>query len=391
MGYRLAPRSVRSPRWKKAPPWDYSPVIYVRQVWWRMAAGITLGPFFGGGSLGFILGTADGVAEGATGGSVASAIRAASGVADGTTMGPLSGTGILGVNLKVVGNQLGIDDLVAMGTNLGVLAGDIRTAGVVADGTTLGPFAGGGSVGFILGTAEGVAEGATRGSVASVVGAASGEANGTTMGPLSGTGSLGVNLEVVGNQLSTDDLVEMGTTLGVLAGAFITGRSGLEVARDQTIALGFKVFTLTGRGEISLDSKMVGVISNDDSSKMVSSGGTSVAATSNGGKVGVATSGGSTAASSGAEWATSIGDFSDGRFRRSIRGGVTMNVLVHLPRGIFLNKPISNLPGAGLWVSTGVSTDSEICVVVGRLPPRHAYAIAQHAWNSVASAMFMAA
>jgi hypothetical protein len=119
---------------------------------------------------------------------------------------------------------------------------------------------------------------------------------------------------VVGNHLGTEDVVAMGTTLGVLAGAVST-------CRAQAIALGFKVFTLAGGREISLDSKMVGVISNDASSKTVCLGGTEVAATSNGGKVGVTTSDGGTAASSGTEWAPSIGDLLNGRVGRSIRGG----------------------------------------------------------------------
>jgi hypothetical protein len=74
----------------------------------------------------------------------------------------------------------------------------------------------------------------------------------------------------------------MGTILEV-AGMVSTGRA-------QAIDLGFKVFTLAGCREISIDSKMVGVILNDASSSTLGSGGTAVAATSNGGKVGVATS-----------------------------------------------------------------------------------------------------
>jgi hypothetical protein len=187
-----------------------------------------------------------------------------------------------------------------------------------------------------------------------------------------------VNLGVVG----TEDVAAMGTTLGVLAGTVITGRT-------QALTLGSKVFTLAGRREISIDSTMAGVILNDASSKTVRSGGTAVDATSNGGKVGVATLGGGTSAANGAELAPLIGGLSYGRVGRSIRGDAASNVLVHLPRGIFLNKPISNLPGARLWGSTGVSTDSATHVVVGRLPPHHAYAIAHHAWNSVALAVFM--
>jgi hypothetical protein len=124
----------------------------------------------------------------------------------------------------------------------------------------------------------------------------------------------------------------MGTTLGVLAGTVITGRS-------QAFALESKVFTLAGSREISIDSKMDGAISNDASSKTVNSGGTAVDVTSNGGKLGVATSGGGTAASAGAELPPSIGGLSYGRVGQSIRGGATSNVLVHLPRGIFLNTP----------------------------------------------------
>jgi hypothetical protein len=84
---------------------------------------------------------------------------------------------------------------------------------------------------------------------------------------------------VVGNHPGIEDVVAMGTTLGVLAGTVSTGRA-------QAIALESKVFTFVGRMEILIDSKMVGVISNDASSKTVRSGGTAVAATSNGGKVG---------------------------------------------------------------------------------------------------------
>jgi hypothetical protein len=174
----------------------------------------------------------------------------------------------------------------------------------------------------------------------------------------------------------------MVTTLGVLAGTVSTGWS-------QASALESKVFTLAGSRGVSIDSKMDGVISNDASSKTVRSGGTAVDATSIGGKVGVVTSGGGTAASTGADLAPLIGGLLCGSVGRSIRGGATSNVLVHLPRGIFLNKPMSNLPGARLWGSTGVSTDSLTRVVVGRLPPRQAYAIAHHAWNSLASAAFM--
>jgi hypothetical protein len=75
--------------------------------------------------------------------------------------------------------------------------------------------------------------------------------------PLSGTGSLGVNLEVVGTQICTSDLVAEGTTLGVLAGAVSIYMGGLRGARAQAISLGFKVsgglrdaFTLAGSREI---------------------------------------------------------------------------------------------------------------------------------------------
>jgi hypothetical protein len=180
---------------------------------------------------------------------------------------------------------------------------------------------------------------------------------------------------------ATEDGMVMCINLGVLAGTTSTGRS-------QASALGSKVFTLAGSGEISIDSRRDGVISNDASSKTVRSGGTSVDATSIGGKAGVVTLGGGTAAPIGADLPPSIGGLSYG-FGRSTRGGATSNVLVHLPKWIFLNKPISNLPGARLWGSPGVSTDSETRVLVGGLPPRHAYAIAHHAWNSVDSAEFM--
>jgi hypothetical protein len=73
-----------------------------------------------------------------------------------------------------------------------------------------------------------------------------------------------------------------------------------------------------------------------------------------GGTLGAATSDGSTSASNGAGWATSIGDSLDGISDRSIMDGLTTNVLVHLPREIFLNKTISNLPGTRLWGSNGV-------------------------------------
>jgi hypothetical protein len=106
----------------------------------------------------------------------------------------------------------------------------------------------------------------------------------------------------------------MGTTLGVLAGTVSTGRS-------QAFALESKVFILAGIREISIDSKMDGVLSNDASSKTVRSGGTAVDATSNGGKVGVSTSGGGTAASTGADLPPSIGGLSYGRVGRSIKGG----------------------------------------------------------------------
>jgi hypothetical protein len=86
---------------------------------------------------------------------------------------------------------------------------------------------------------------------------------------------------------------------------------GLKGARSQAIALGFKVAggildaaILTGSREISLDSKRVGVVSNDGSSKTVRSGGTAGAANSNGGNVGVVTSDGSTAASNSSGWDT---------------------------------------------------------------------------------------
>jgi hypothetical protein len=304
------------------------------------------------------------------------------GITDGTAMGtikgefessrgfPQIGTATDKATREGEGLTLGVltvaaRDDIAMGTALGVFTGAIRTAGVVAEGTILGIFAGAGSP--ILVTPDSFAKGPVG-------------TNGTTIGFL--VGSMEVNLKVIGNQLGTEGMVEMSTTLGVLAGTVSTGRA-------PVIALESQGFTLAGRREISIDSRLVGVISNDASSKTVRSGGTAVATTSNGSKAGVATSGGGTAASSGTEWAPSIGGLSDGRVGRSIRGGITRNVLVHLPRGIFLNKSISNLPGARLWGSTGVSTDSATRVVGGRLPPRHAYAIAHHAWNSMASAGFM--
>jgi hypothetical protein len=59
-----------------------------------------------------------------------------------------------------------------------------------------------------------------------------------------------------------------------------------------------------------------------------------VDATSIGGRAGVVTSGGGTAASIGADLAPSIGGLSYG-FGRSTRGGATINVRVHLLKGIF--------------------------------------------------------
>jgi hypothetical protein len=180
---------------------------------------------------------------------------------------------------------------------------------------------------------------------------------------------------------ATEDGRAMGANLGALAGTPGTGH-------NQASAFGSKVFALAGRKEVSIDSRRGGVISNDASSNTVRSGGTAMDATSIGDTAGVVTSGGGTTASTGAGLAPSMGRRSDG-FDQSIKGGETSNVLVHLPRGIFLNTPIYNLPGARLWGSMGVSTDSVTRVVDGRLPPCHAYAMAHHAWNSVDSAGFI--
>jgi hypothetical protein len=180
---------------------------------------------------------------------------------------------------------------------------------------------------------------------------------------------------------ATEDGNAMGATIGALAGTPGTGH-------NQASAFGSRVCALAGSKELSIDSRRSGVISNDASSNTVRSGGTAVDATSIGGTTGVVTSGGGTAALTGAGFAPSTGGRSDG-IDRSITGGETSNVLVHLPRGIFLNTPISNLPGARLWGSTGVSTDSATRVVDGRLPPCQAYATAHHAWNSVDSALFI--
>jgi hypothetical protein len=212
----------------------------------------------------------------------------------------------------------------------------------------------------------------SRGLVATLAGT-----DGTAIGYFEGM----VQPDVKRREGATEDGKAMGSTLGALAGT-------PGIGHNQASAFGSRVCALAGSKELSIDSRRSGVISNDASSNTVLSGGTAVDATSIGGTAGVVTSGGGTAASAGAGFAPSMGGRSDG-IDRSIKGGETSNVLVHLPRGIFLNKPIYNLPGARLWGSTGVSTDSATRVVDGRLPPRRAYATAHHAWNYVDSAAFI--
>jgi hypothetical protein len=162
-----------------------------------------------------------------------------------------------------------------------------------------------------------------------------------------------------------------GTDMGQLEGAGChASANGSMVAVRLGDTVG--ITTSTGSTEILTDSKRVGVISNDGSSNTAHSDG----------KVGAAASTGSTPASHDIGWSTSIGDSSDGgiwRFCSPLIGGVTTSVLMHLPRGIFLNKPIFILSDARLWGSTGVSTDSATRVDGGRLPHRHTYATAHHA------------
>jgi hypothetical protein len=224
----------------------------------------------------------------------------------------------------------------------------------------------------VLGGALCAATSYSRGLVATLAGA-NGIATGYLEGLVRPYGKL--------REGATEDGKAMGATLGALAGTPGTGH-------NQASALGLRVCALAGSNELSIDSRRSGVISNDASLNAVRSGGTAVDATSIGGTAGVVTSCGGTASSSGAGVAPSMGGRSDG-IDRSIKGGETSNVPVHLPRGIFLNKPISNLPGARLWGSTGVSTDSATRVVDGRLPPRQVYAAAHHSWNSVDSAVFI--
>jgi hypothetical protein len=289
--------------------------------------------------------------------------------------------------------RAGFADGSAAGAVSSVVAGDARScAGVCSphrvagsDGTAVGVVAGiateagaGSAKGTALGAAFGVggalcaATSNSRGLVATLAGT-----DGIASGYLEGL----VRPDVKLREVATEDGKAMGATLRALAGTPGTGH-------DQASDFGLRVCALAGSKELSIDSKRSGVISNDASLDAVLSGGTAVDATSIGGTAGVVTSGGGTASSSGAGFSPSMGGRSDG-IDRSIKGGETSNVLVHLPRGIFLNKPISNLPGARLWGSTGVSTDSAPRVVDGRLPPRQAYATAHHAWNSVDSAVFI--
>jgi hypothetical protein len=303
----------------------------------------------------------------------------------GTTIGFVAGVPI--------DASAGFADGPAAGAVSGVVAGDAQScAGVCSphrvtgsDDTVVGVDAGiateagaGSAEGTALGAAFGIwgalcaATSNSRGLVATMAGT-----DGIAIGYLEGL----VQPDVKLREGATEDGKAMGATLGELAGTPGTDH-------NQASAFGLRVCALAGSMELSIDSRRSGVISNDASSNTVRSGGIEVDATSIGGTSGVVTSGGGTAASTGAGFAPSMGGRSDG-IDRSIKGGETSNVLVHLPRGIFLNKSISNLPGARLWGSVGVSTDSSTRVVDGRLPPRQAYATAHHAWNSVDSAVFI--
>jgi hypothetical protein len=221
-------------------------------------------------------------------------------------------------------------------------------------------------------TLDGRMQGTMPGILSDHVGTMIGEPDGvtecTTMGSLAGAGftvgsGVGIDLPPLTGLV---DVTEIGQLEGAGSHASANG-SIVAVQSGDTVGID----TSTGSMEISTDSKRVGVISNDDSSNTALSDGT----------VGAATSTISTTASHGFGLATSIGNSSDWglwRFDRSISGGITRSVLMHLPRGIFLNTPIFILPGARPSGSTGVSPDAATRVDVGHLHPRHVYATAHH-------------
>jgi hypothetical protein len=335
---------------------------------------VTSGPVAGAGNRGERFGKSaagnDGTTIGFTAGiPIDARAGSAEGTAAGAVFGVVDGNTQLCAGAGTPHRVAGLGDKSTAGTDgtaIGFVTGIATDVGAgSAEGTALGP---------VFGVRGALCAGPSnpRRLVAGLVGT-----DGTAIGFFKGL----VRPDAKLRRAATEDGMEMGANLGALAGTPSTGH-------NQASAFGSKVFTLADRREISIDFRRGGVISNDASSKTVRLGGTSVDATSICGKAGVVTSGGGTAASTGAGLPPSIGGLSDG-FERSIRGVETSNVLVHLPGEIFLNKPISNLPGARLWGSTGVSTDSAIRVVVGRLPPRHVYAMAHHAWNSVDSAEFI--